>query len=1252
MYSNKFSKSVWTAAIVLLSICNALAQKPLVTEAKKAELDQLAVQIENTYNTGLQKALLLAPQRNWITRRTTKTGEEIALQRITPLGFPVFYKTYNNTTAAATTRTNSIQTGGDLGLNLSGSSTTLNNKLAIWDGGSVLTTHQEFAGKTITLRNAAAATSQHSTHVAGTMIAKGIYAPAKGMAFNAGTLQSYDFNADIAEITAAASGLLLSNHSYGPIVGWNYNDDEARWEWYGLPGDTEDYKFGFYDSESRSIDQVAVNAPYYLIVSAAGNNRSYTGPAVGANYWGYASRTDPTLVSKGPRPAGISSNSGFDIIAGFSVAKNVLTVGAINQLPNGPTTPQSVSVTSFSSLGPTDDGRIKPDICGDGDQVLSTSNSSNTAYTTLSGTSMATPNVTGSLLLLQEYYSQKNAGAFMRSATLKGLVCHTAFDAGNIGPDYIYGWGVLDSRKAAQAITDKGTKSLINENTLQQGQTQTLSVVASGNGTLVATIAWTDPQATVAADGTLNDRTAKLINDLDIRISDASTTYSPWTLNLLTPSVAATRGDNTRDNVEQVYVDNVIPGHTYTIRVSHKGTLQGGSQPYSLIVTGVGGSPYCASAPASSADSRIDNVTLSNINNTPAAGCTTYSDYTNRVIQLEQGLSYPLSLTLGTCGGNFNKRAKVFIDWNGDGTFDPVTELVATTGVINGTGTYNANITVPAAAIAGNYSLMRVVLVETTDDTAILPCGTYNKGETQDYRVQFIQAARDAGAIRVTNTAVGGACAGTSNISVRLKNFGRTTISNIPVTVTVTPVAGGQTITLTETYTKTLATLAEDDFILNGTFNAVAGASYTITATTNLTNDQVAANNGVTANIVIGSIPVPANLMAAYCDDTKQYLLSGSGEGEVLWYTVPTGGTPVTAGSSALTKATPTNNTFYAALNDYSASVGPATKSNFGGGGYNQFGQSVTVSTQIPIVIQSARLYVGNSGTVSVIATNANGQEVARTNLAVTATRTTPAAGAQNDDLADQGQVYNLNLVLPQAGIYRLTVSYADGATLFRSNAGVSGYPFGNAVFNIQRNNAVLANNPTDTTAYRGFYYFFYDMKVASSGCPSAVRVPVQVTSPVITQNGTMLSSNFATNNQWYLNGTLIPGATSQTLVPAQSGNYQLQNILVTGCTAISPLYTYVKADGVVNTSTDIKLSVYPVPTATNLNISFVAPEANTLTLSLISTQGQVVYNNQSAVQAGNYSGAINVSRYAAGTYVMRIMLGQKAYSAKIIIAK
>jgi len=1209
-------------------------------------LDAISVKANSLFIKNQQQAVALAKSKGWVLSRRTKKGGIQVLQGINRRGFPIYFTTDDNVISAATTSTNTVQPGGSLGLNLSGSSSFLNNKLAVWDGGAVYRFHQEFSGKTITIADTSSIID-HATHVAGTMLAKGVYPPVKGMAFNASTLLSYDFNNDIAEMSAAAQGLLLSNHSYGELGGWVFDDGFNRWEWYGIPGDTVDYTFGFYGDHTQAFDQIAYNAPYYLIVEAAGNAHGSTGPAVGEDYYGYKSASDQTFVDKGPRPDSISSNNGYDCISSTANAKNILTVGAVNPLPYGPANSQSITTAYFSSWGPTDDGRVKPDIVGNGLNVLSTGSTSTTSYITLSGTSQATPNITGSLYLLQEYYAQKNSGAFMKAATLKGLACHTAFDAGNVGPDYIYGWGLLDMKTAAQAIADNGTKSSIKENTLSQGATQTLNVVASGNGPLVATISWTDPAGSITPDGTINDRTPKLVNDLDIRISDGTNTYMPWVLDPNNPSATATTGNNIRDNVEQVYIAGAIPGKSYTIKVSHKGTLMSGSQPYSLIVTGIGGAAYCASAPLSNADSRINNVTLSNINNTPASGCTTYSDYTNLTIQLEQNKTYPLSLTLGTCGANFNKAAKVYIDWNGNGVFD-ANELVATTNIMNGTGTYTTNVAVPSTVIPGNYSLMRLVLTETTDTSTIKPCGSYAKGETQDYRVQFLQTSLDAGIIAVVNPSSGGNCSGSTPVTVTIKNFGSQTITNIPVTVTIT--APDNTVTtFNQVYTASLAPLTQDNFTFNNVFNITSGSTYIITATTNLTGDLVPANNGITDTVAIDSPPTGTDLSASYCDVANAYLLTGAGDGELLWYKNSNDPYPFAYGSTVLTPDAPVNNNYFVGLNDFSGTVGPTTKNLFTAGGYNQFTPEVNVFTRIPILIQSARLYIGNSGRITFNVSNSNGEIVSTTSINAVATASNPSPGAKSDDPTDQGQVYNLNLLLPSAGNYSISATYDNTATIYRSNGGVNGYPFkAGDVFGITGNTATSAG---DTAYYKNFYYYFYDVQLKSPGCASASRQAVPVTKPVITQNGTTLSSSAAANNQWYLNGTLIPGATSQTYLPTQSGNYRVDVSLANGCIAQSDDFAYVILPANPGEN-DIGLTVFPNPASTQLYVLFAAKSAVNVNLSLINAIGKNEYTDKTVLTQGNFSTLIDVSRFAPGTYILKLLYNDKLYTRKVIILK
>jgi len=1231
-----------TGILLLFFAGGAFCQQPLASDIKKKELADLSARSNAAYLIGHQQAVALALKHGWVISRKTKNGGIVTLQGVNKLGFPIYLITDDNIISAATTGTNTVQPGGSLGLNLSGSSASLNNKLAIWDGGAVYKDHQEFAGKTITWEDASPVID-HATHVSGTMLAKGVYPPAKGMAFNAATLLSYDFNNDIAEMSAAAPDLLLSNHSYGDQAGWNFNDSANRWEWYGLPSDTVDFNFGFYAGRTQAWDQIAYNAPNYLIVESAGNYRGSTGPAVGQDYYGFRSDTDQTIVDKGPRPATISSNNSYDCISTTGNAKNILTIGAINPLPNGPTNSQEITTTFFSSWGPTDDGRVKPDLVGNGLNVLSAGSASPTNYITLSGTSMAAPNITGSLLLLQEYYSKRNKGKFMRAATLKGLACHTAIDAGNPGPDYIYGWGLLDMKTAAQAITDNGKKSMLKENTLSQGQTQTFNVVASGNGALMATISWTDPAGTPTPDGVINDRTPKLVNDLDIRVSDGTKTFNPWVLDPNNPSAPATTGDNIRDNVEQVYIAGAIPGRAYTISVSHKGTLQSGSQAYSLIVTGIGGTAYCTSGPLSNADSRINNVTLSNLNNTPPAGCTTYSDYTNMTVQLEQGKTYPLSLTLGTCGANFDKAAKVFIDWNGDGIFE-ADELAATSTVINATGTYTTNITVPPSVIPGNFSLMRVVLTETSDASTITACGNYGKGETQDYRVQFLQTSTDAGVVAIVNPVTGGVCSGATPVTVTLKNFGSTTLSEIPVTVTIT--AQDNTVTtFNQTYTGVLAPSAEDNFTFNSTFNIVAGSTYIVTATSNLPGDPIASNNQVTDTVIVSIPPVASNLTANYCTNSSTYLLSGTGDGELFWYANSTDAIPFAYGSTATTTQAPVNNTYYAGLNDFSGTVGPATKNVFSAGNYDQFTPAVNVFTRVPIIIQSARLYIGYPGKITFNVANASGEIVSSTTINAAATRTNPLPGAQADDPNDQGKVYDLNLLLPAAGNYSISTIYDNTATIFRNNGGVTGYPFKiGDLFSITGNTAASS----DTAFYKGFYYYLYDVQVKSPGCASVDKQQVTLVKPVITQNGTVLSSNFTTGNQWYLNGNAIDGATSQTYSPKQSGNYKVDVTLSNGCVAESDNFVYAILD--ITPENDIGMVVFPVPANGLLNVVFAAKAASTLNMSLINSIGQNVYAQSQQIQQGNFSTLINVGGLAPGTYVLKVLLGQKVYSRKIII--
>ena len=343
--------------------------------------------------------------------------------------------------------------------------------------------------------------------------------------------------------------MLISNHSYGVPLS-------------GSTGPLAAYIIGAYGAAAAAWDEIAYLSPYYLTVSSAGNSGNDN------------ANTNPIAP-------------GFDKLTYDKTAKNMMVVANAQDAvigANGVLT--SVVINSSSSQGPTDDLRIKPDITGNGTGLTSCIGTSNTATASYTGTSMASPNVAGTLLLLQQH-NKNLTNSFMRSATLKGLACHTADDAGAIGPDPVMGWGLLNAKKAVETLNSNGLTSWVSEESLNQGGSFTMNVNSIGTTPLIASITWTDVPGPINEDFIPNNPMRALVNDLDIRITKNTTTYFPWRLDANDPTGPAIRSaDNNVDNVEQVKIDAPTAGQ-YTITVTHKGTLVNLNQKYSLVITGI-----------------------------------------------------------------------------------------------------------------------------------------------------------------------------------------------------------------------------------------------------------------------------------------------------------------------------------------------------------------------------------------------------------------------------------------------------------------------------------------------------------------------------------------------------------------------------------------------------------------------------------------------------------------------------------------
>lgn len=397
-----------------------------------------------------------------------------------------------------------------------------NLTVGVVDGGNVLDTHIELSGRVKNLEEADI--SSHSTHVAGTIGATGINILAKGYAYQT-HIEAISFNtysgAD-SLIYFADKNIFITNHSYGSAL-----------------------KFGgVYHYHAYKADEAVTKNPNIIAVAAAGNERN---DGYG-DYW---------------------------LIDSFNNAKNIITVGALGD---------DLTLSYFSSTGPTSLGRLKPDVVTRGENVKSLSSySDNKSYTTKQGTSMATPAITGIITLLQEEYIKVN-NEKMREDIAKGLLIQSATDLGRFGPDYEYGFGLPDALKAVKIIDSMKTSSpLLQDREINKTDFHQYNLKIDNISEFVRlTLSWIDPTTPIEW-GKKNPYTPELNTDLDITIVDSfgNIVYA-YTLDGDNPEEDAKEDKNNRvDNVEQIETRLNKGDYTVFIRV-HK-MVNSQTQKYSLF---------------------------------------------------------------------------------------------------------------------------------------------------------------------------------------------------------------------------------------------------------------------------------------------------------------------------------------------------------------------------------------------------------------------------------------------------------------------------------------------------------------------------------------------------------------------------------------------------------------------------------------------------------------------------------------------
>ncbi len=346
---------------------------------------------------------------------------------------------------------------------------------------------------------------------------------------------SHDWSSDINETAQAVlrENLLFSHHSYGVNMMW-----------------TPPFKWGEYGQYAAQTDRLHHAMPFYLQVWSAGNDRGDI-----SNYF--------------------PEHNGHDILTFQKTAKNNLVVAVADYSGT-----DAVSLSASSNWGPTDDGRIKPDVSTAGSEIIPVfSDFYDDEFD-------ETSSIADSLLRLQRYNCQKFS-RYLRASTVRGLALHTADETGGAaGPDYRFGWGLFNMKKAESTLRNAGQSTAVEERTIEDGETYTFKIVRTDTSEpLKLSICWTDPAGHVNESGE-NDRSPALVNDLDLRLIDEEKTYYPWKLNPADPSAPATKGDNSVDNIEVISVDDSVEGKILTVQISHKNRLKTDFQDYSLIVSG------------------------------------------------------------------------------------------------------------------------------------------------------------------------------------------------------------------------------------------------------------------------------------------------------------------------------------------------------------------------------------------------------------------------------------------------------------------------------------------------------------------------------------------------------------------------------------------------------------------------------------------------------------------------------------------
>lgn len=482
-------------------------------------------------------------------------------------------------------------------------------RVAVVDTGGVLAGHPQLADAagasrvTSHAQDPSIPPDSHATHVAGSIASagrpsapgdgpsldafpqyKGVSAgeASKGMA-PAVLIDSY--SSSDCTYDAAVSSADVSNFSIVRATGWERIGNPAILFWTG-PDNGDDPHFGRYDVIPAFIDSLVWNRPAHLVVAAAGNDRvAYQSPPEGATH----RHDDDTVYPYNDTHPRDTRKRGFDTVHSWCVGKNVLCVGSIDDVLPGQ---ERILSSAFSSWGPTDDGRVKPDVVANGFTVMSLDAKRLYAFGT--GTSSAAPAVSGIAAIIQQEMRLKTIP--ISAALIKAVVVHSASDVPPAGPDPMLGYGLVNADAAIDLLSNAAHIGVVD---VRGGATSERCFAAAAGAQPRVTAVWTDPPQTPRTG--LDEPAAVLVRDIDVELvapAPQGRVFHPWALTGTWGAgyTAVQTQANRVDNVEMIEIPagaGPVPAGTWRVRLRGDALAPGTQQPVALIVSGTGKPAGC-----------------------------------------------------------------------------------------------------------------------------------------------------------------------------------------------------------------------------------------------------------------------------------------------------------------------------------------------------------------------------------------------------------------------------------------------------------------------------------------------------------------------------------------------------------------------------------------------------------------------------------------------------------------------------------